>query len=65
MGRLVDWKRGIIRGLAFFSCGCNQLKSFHIHNKDTKKIKRNGIPKLLYISNMPENFFKITFMSVH
>ena len=27
-----DWlieKNGIVRGLAFFSCGCNQLKSFH------------------------------------
>jgi hypothetical protein len=26
---MVDCKEGMIHGLAFFSCGCNQFKSFH------------------------------------
>jgi hypothetical protein len=31
----------IIRGLAFFSSGCNQHKSFHLNNT-AKQVKKNG-----------------------
>jgi hypothetical protein len=43
-GRLVDCKEGIIRGLAFFSCGCNQHKSFHysIRVQSNKKKSASG-----------------------
>jgi hypothetical protein len=40
-----DWlieKNGIVRGLAFFSCGCNQLKSFHLFNKMQRNKKKQG-----------------------
>jgi hypothetical protein len=40
-----DWlieKNGIVRGLAFFSCGCNQLKSFHLFNKVQRNKKKRG-----------------------
>jgi len=41
----IDWlieKNGIVRGLAFFSCGCNQLKSFHLFNKMQSNKKKRG-----------------------
>jgi hypothetical protein len=41
----IDWlieKIGIVRGLAFFSCGCNQLKSFHLFNKIQSNKKKRG-----------------------
>lgn len=59
MGKLVDWMKGIIRGLAFFPVVAisSNLSTKILQHKGSKK--KTETPKILYACKMPEYLFKI------
>ena len=62
MGKKGRLGKAMIRILAFFSCGCNQYKSFHelITLQSNKKIFVKT--KVLQICKMSEHFLQIAFL---